>query len=145
MAEESESATPTEAKCPLVLVVDDDEGIREALSDLLADAGFATVSARHGLDALNVLTELPELPTLILLDLRMPVMDGWAFCDARNRIRSLREIPIVALSAVPITEANRPAGIDAVLAKPMEVEDLASVALRLAGQMAGCRWRESIH
>jgi CheY-like chemotaxis protein len=133
-SENSESDTLAATPSPLVLVVDDDDAIRDALKDLLAEAGFATVSARNGLDALHVLNELEAPPTLIFLDLMMPVMDGWTFCEVRRRNGSLREIPVVALSAVPITESNRPDGINAFLAKPIDVNDLTWIALRLAGR-----------
>ena len=54
---------------PLVLVVDDDEAIRESAQDLLEDGGFDTIGARHGLEALNLLAALPVAPAFILLDL----------------------------------------------------------------------------
>jgi CheY-like chemotaxis protein len=119
---------------PLVLVVDDDDAIRESLGDLLEDAGFETVGARHGLEALNVLAVLATAPTFILLDLMMPVMDGWAFCDRRGKSGTFREIPIIALSAVELSESNRPAGIDAFLAKPIDVGKFAQLAARMAGR-----------
>jgi CheY-like chemotaxis protein len=119
---------------PLVLVVDDDAGLRDAMRDLLDDAGFASVGAQDGLDALRVLGDLPSAPTFILLDLMMPVMDGWAFCDSRGKIQALREIPVIAVSAAELSEADRPAGIDALLKKPVDVEKFALLAARLAGR-----------
>jgi CheY-like chemotaxis protein len=119
---------------PLVLVIDDDDGIRDALSDLLDDAGFATVGARHGLDALKLLASLETAPTFILLDLMMPIMDGWAFCDSRARNRALREIPVIAISAAKVSESDRPAGIDVFLPKPIDLDDFAWLALRIAGR-----------
>ena len=133
-SEIGESEVMAGGPLPLVLVVDDDDAIRDALRDLLAEAGFATVTARHGLDALHVLNGLEAPPTLIFLDLMMPVMDGWTFCEIRRRNGSLREIPVIALSAVPITESNRPDGIDAFLAKPIDVRELTWIALRLTGR-----------
>jgi two-component system, chemotaxis family, chemotaxis protein CheY len=133
-SENIDSETMAAAPSPLVMVIDDDDAIRDALKDLLAEAGFATVSAKHGLDALHVLNELEAPPTLIFLDLMMPVMDGWTFCEIRRRNGRLREIPVVALSALPITESNRPDGINAFLAKPIDVNDLTWIALRLTGR-----------
>ena len=133
---DSESSEPTslaEARRPLVLVVDDDDAIREALCELLEDAGFASVGARHGLEALKVLAASNAAPTFILLDLMMPVMDGWAFCDSRRRNRFLREIPVIAISAAELSESNRPAGIDAFLPKPIDVARFAGLAIRMAG------------
>jgi len=134
---DSESAGATslgEPRRPLVLVVDDDDAIREALCELLEDAGFATVGARHGLDALNVLAVSETDPTFILLDLMMPVMDGWAFCDSRRKSRALRKIPVIAISAVEMSGSKRPAGIDAFVAKPIDVDRFARLAARLANR-----------
>ncbi len=132
-AENIDATSLAEPRRPLVLVVDDDDGIREALCDLLDDAGFATIGARHGLEALKVLAVSAEAPTFILLDLMMPVMDGWAFCDSRRKSRALLDIPVVAISAVDLAESNRPAGIDAFLAKPIDVDSFAGLAARMAG------------
>jgi CheY-like chemotaxis protein len=124
---------------PQVLVVDDDDAIREALRDLLDDAGFVTVGARHGLEALETLAAPGAAPAFILLDLMMPVMDGWAFCDRRGSDQALREIPVIAISAVEISDANRPRGIDAFLTKPIDLQTFARLALRLAGRKTRAR------
>jgi CheY-like chemotaxis protein len=123
-----------EPRRPLVLVVDDDDAIREALCDILDDAGFATVGARHGLEALKVLAASEADPTFILLDLMMPVMDGWAFCDSREKSRTLRAIPVIAISAAAISESDRPAEIDAFLMKPIDMDQFAGLAVRIAGR-----------
>ena len=133
-AESAEATSLGEPKLPLVLVVDDDDAIREALCDLLEDAGFATIAARHGLEALTVLTTLPTVPTFILLDLMMPIMDGWAFCRSRWKSRTLREIPVILISAVDMSESNRPTGIDAFLPKPIDVDTFSRLAARMAGR-----------
>jgi CheY-like chemotaxis protein len=137
--EEVELGTPAR---PLVLVVDDDDGIRDALGDLLEEAGFDTVRARHGREALNILAAMATAPTFILLDLMMPVMDGWAFCDTRQKIRTISEVPVIAISAAEISEENRPAGIDAFLAKPIDLDRFARLASRLA-RRTGTRVRPS--
>jgi PleD family two-component response regulator len=62
-----------------VLVIDDDEHIRYSLVDALEDEGYRAVSASNGVEALEVLRVLPNPPSVILLDLMMPVMDGWEF------------------------------------------------------------------
>src|SRR3954454_24020766 len=119
---------------PLVLVVDDDDAIREALCDLLDDAGFAAVGARHGLEALKVIAASDAAPTFILLDLMMPVMDGWAFCDSRGKNRALREIPVIAISAADLPESERPPAIDAFLMKPIDMAQFAGLAVRITGR-----------
>jgi CheY-like chemotaxis protein len=133
-SENTDVTSLSERRRPLVLVVDDDDAIREALCDLLDDAGFATVGARHGLEALKVIATSTAVPTFILLDLMMPVMDGWAFCDSRAKSRALREIPVIVISAGEISESNRPAGVDAFLAKPIDVDSFAWLAVRMAGR-----------
>lgn len=133
-AESSDATSLAEPSRPLVLVVDDDDAIRGALCDLLEDAGFATVGARHGLEALRTLTTVPTIPAFILLDLMMPIMDGWAFCRSRWKSRTLREIPVILISAVDMSESNRPTGIDAFLPKPLDVESFTRLAARLAGR-----------
>src|SRR5688500_17713436 len=82
-----------------VLVVEDDEGIREALCDLLATEGFDVTSAVHGADALEKLRGNGEKPNVILLDLMMPVMDGWAFRAEQRRDPALAAIPVVVITA----------------------------------------------
>lgn len=133
-AERSDATSLAEPRRPLVLVVDDEDAIREALCDLLEDAGFATIGARHGLDALRALTTLPTAPAFILLDLMMPIMDGWAFCRSRWRSQTLRDIPVILISAVDMSESNRPTGIDAFLPKPLDVEKFTQLAVRIAGR-----------
>jgi CheY-like chemotaxis protein len=129
---------------PLVLVVDDDDAIREALRDLLDDAGFDTLGARHGLEALKILAALATAPTFILLDLMMPVMDGWAFCDKRRKSRSFSQVPVIAISAADISESSRPAGIDAFLAKPIDLEEFARLAGRLSGRQRARKQPSSV-
>jgi CheY-like chemotaxis protein len=129
---------------PLVLVVDDDDAIREALADLLDDAGFDTVGARNGLEALNILAMRATAPTFILLDLTMPVMDGWAFCDTRRTNRKFSEVPVIAISAVEIAESNRPIGIDAFLSKPIDLDKFAQLAIRMSGRRRTRARRNSV-
>ena len=119
---------------PVVLVVDDDDANREAMRELLDDAGFATIGTRNGLEALDVLATLTAPPAFILLDLMMPVIDGWAFCDKRGESRALRHIPLIATSGAEVPESARPAGIDAFLAKPIDLDAFARFAARLAGR-----------
>jgi len=133
-SENTESHALAVADRPLVLVVDDDDGIRDALRDLLDDAGFATLGARHGLEALNVLGALTTAPAFILLDLMMPVMDGWAFCASRVKDPTLSEIPVIAISAATISESDRPRGVDAFLPKPFDADEFARFADRLTGR-----------
>ncbi len=83
----------------VILVVDDDALIREELRDGLIDAGFATDTAPNGAEANRLLRRLGYRPDLILLDLMMPVMDGWQFRAGQLRDPSLAPIPVLLLSA----------------------------------------------
>ena len=82
----------------LILVVDDDDDIRESMVEILADHDYATAEARNGEDALQQLRRGLR-PDAILLDLMMPVMDGRAFRDAQRADPVLAPIPVVILSA----------------------------------------------
>ncbi|HET6283330.1 MAG TPA: response regulator [Polyangia bacterium] len=117
---------------PLVLVVDDDKGIREAVVSFLDDVGFATAQACNGLDAVNLIADAEVPPTLIVLDLMMPVLDGWAFCQLRQGIQSLMEIPVVAVSAGSVLGSREPLRVDATLAKPFDPDELAWLVTRVA-------------
>jgi two-component system, OmpR family, response regulator len=110
---------------PLVLIVDDDEGIRGAIADLLEDEGFATAQAADGAEALNFLADSSTPPVLILLDLMMPVVDGWTFCKVRQGVQSLMEIPIIAVSAAPMVGTREPLRVEATLSKPFDPDRLA--------------------
>ena len=105
-----------------VLVVDDDDSIRQIVSLVLSDEGYHVMSAAHGQAALDLLDQF--VPDIILLDLRMPVMDGWEFA------RIYRELPpphapivafVAALNAAQDSAAVHAHGI---LPKPFDLEDL---------------------
>jgi CheY-like chemotaxis protein len=82
-----------------VLIVDDDEEIRESMIDFLQDHGYAPVGATNGKDALDKLEGgLPE-PCVIIMDLMMPVMDGLTFRDEQLRHPELAGIPVIVVSA----------------------------------------------
>jgi CheY-like chemotaxis protein len=119
---------------PLVLVVDDDDGIREAIVDLLSDEGFEVVGASNGVEALNFLADCPRKPSLILLDLMMPMLDGWTFCKVRQGVSMLMEIPVIAISAAPMNGPQGPLRVDATLPKPFDPDALTWLATRMTGR-----------
>jgi two-component system chemotaxis response regulator CheY len=105
-----------------ILVVEDDHDIRVSMRALLEDEGFEVLTVTNGLAALSVLERSAELPRLILLDLMLPVMDGWHFA-ARVRLNSrLANIPIVIISAYE--DPPPPDGISGFLKKPMNTDAL---------------------
>jgi CheY-like chemotaxis protein len=83
---------------PRVLVIDDDWEICDAVKDALDDAGYEAVCLSNGASALEHLARNP-LPAAILLDLFMPVMDGWTFADRLRSVPRLSGIPIVVMTA----------------------------------------------
>jgi CheY-like chemotaxis protein len=111
-----------------VLVVDDDASIRELLSTALEDDGYEVVPATNGQDALAVVERWR--PDVIVLDLMMPIMDGWTFA---KRLRELDEIPIVVLSAVnDIARHAKSVGAAEVVGKPFDLDQLLPKVARAA-------------
>lgn len=82
-----------------VMVVDDDERIRRSVAELLEMEGYTVLAAANGEDALRLLRTRP-LPGLILLDVNMPVMDGWRFRDTLLKELPLASIPVVVTSGI---------------------------------------------
>ncbi len=120
-------------KSPVVLVVDDDPDILEALSEILEAEGFDIRRARNGKEALERLE--PEPPQLILLDLMMPVMDGWEFSQRMREIPHAAKIPVIVLSADRnVGSKARDIGAVGHLAKPFELNDLLEM---VRGSLAG--------
>ncbi|HEY2748207.1 MAG TPA: response regulator [Polyangia bacterium] len=105
-----------------VLLVEDDEDIRQSVAEILREEGFNVAAAVDGDDALRYLRGTDDVPRLILLDLMMPVMDGWGFRAAQLADARLAEIPVVILSAA--TDVRRHAAqlhVDDYLVKPLDV------------------------
>jgi two-component system, chemotaxis family, chemotaxis protein CheY len=115
---------------PLILVVEDDPDILEAVSDVLLGEGYRVARARHGREALDRVAAEP--PDLILLDLMMPVMDGLAFARALRADGRQPPIPVVVISADGNAEHAAGVGARAFLAKPFDLEALLA-AVRGAG------------
>jgi CheY-like chemotaxis protein len=80
------------------MVVEDDRDVRLALAEILAEEGYRVAVAEHGYDALRQL-RFGMQPGVILLDLMMPVMDGWEFLAQQRATPSLASIPVVVLTA----------------------------------------------
>jgi two-component system cell cycle response regulator DivK len=110
---------------PRVLLVDDYPDAREMYSEYLEFSGFEVVEAANGMEALQQAAE--ECPDIILMDLSLPVMDGW---EATRRLKAderTANIPVVALTGhalAGISEGAKRAGCDAFVTKPCLPEDL---------------------
>ncbi len=113
-----------------VLVVDDDEAISEFVSWVLADEGHEVVTAANGALALRALERV--CPDVILLDMRMPVMDGWEFARAYRAVWD-RLAPIVVVTAAQdAAQRAREVEADGYLGKPFDVDDLIATVQRFA-------------
>lgn len=112
----------------LILVVEDDEAILRSVEQILTDEGYAVALAFNGRDALEQVRM--SAPRLILLDMKMPVMDGWAFAAAYRQLPG-PHAPIVALTAAHDSRA-RAAEIAAAgyIAKPFDLDKLLDLVRR---------------
>jgi two-component system, NtrC family, sensor kinase len=106
-----------------VLVIEDDSAIRTAVCELLEEEGFEVSTCEQGQAALQALRDGRPLPDLIILDLMMPVMDGWDFRVKQRTDPMLADIPVVAISADCSPKA-RAIHADAYLSKPFSAEEL---------------------
>jgi CheY-like chemotaxis protein len=112
-----------------VLIVDDEFGIVEALSDVLSEQGMTVSTARNGKDALKRVAEAK--PDLILCDYMMPVMDGLQFITELRKADGAT--PIVLMTAVRREQLAEGLPVSEVLQKPFRVEQLLSVVKRFLG------------
>ena len=110
---------------PVVLLVDDYPDAREMYAEYLEFSGFEVVEAGNGLEALE--RALDKTPDVILMDLSLPVMDGWEATRRLKADRRTADIPVVALTGhalAGISEGAKKAGCDAFVTKPCLPEDL---------------------
>jgi two-component system response regulator MprA len=104
-----------------ILVVDDDPAILATVSEALDMEGFPVVTASNGAEALDAVDRAQ--PALVLLDMRMPVLDGWAFMRI-VRERRLNLAVVVMTAASDARRWGREVGAEGVLAKPFELDEL---------------------
>src|ERR1700753_2100429 len=106
-----------------VLVVEDEEELRETMPDALELNGYTVVAAHDGQAALEELDRIEHI-CMVLLDLLMPRMNGWDFLEKRGQRRGLHRVRVITHSSAP---SQAPRGVPRVLQKPMEFERLLSV------------------
>lgn len=112
-----------------LLVVEDDNDIRESLLDYLSFIGFKAVAVTNGQEALSYLREnLNSLPDLILLDYMMPVMNGMTFLNAMEKESPSLRIPVILISAATIDDASFPSNVVKFMKKPFNLKDLTRTA-----------------
>jgi CheY-like chemotaxis protein len=111
-----------------LLLVDDDDALRTALAEVLQDEQWDVATARNGQDALTQLRATLEagepLPCAILLDLMMPVMDGFTFRAEQTRDERLAHLPVIVLTAGTIDDRVRRLGVKVTMRKPIDLESL---------------------
>ncbi|SRR5712692_6648561 len=119
-----------------VLVIDDDFDIRDLLIEILRDEGLSVATASQGAEALKMLETVR--PDVILLDLNMPVMNGFEFRRAQRRDPALRRIPTVVMTAADL-QKDRIAELAAegALGKPISFPDLLSMVKRYCTRIDG--------
>ncbi|QSQ22181.1 response regulator [Pyxidicoccus parkwayensis] len=116
-----------------LLVVDDDLDIRDALQDVFELEGYAVLLAADGLEALAQLRQVETPPRLILLDLMMPRMDGFAFREALRHEAALSDIPVLVASAdLDVKGAAEGLDVAGWLRKPLDLSELLSAVKRLS-------------
>jgi len=122
-----------EAEPKRILVIDDESGVRRLLTDLLAGEGYDVSEASDGIRGLERLRDVS--PDLIILDLMMPVVSGWAFAHECRRMDISGDVRIIAMSAMFDLNAAAATldglGVRAYVAKPFDVEALLALVAQL--------------
>jgi two-component system response regulator MprA len=118
-----------------LLIVEDNEVVREGLAVVLRRAGYAVVPAANGQEALAALRGGLR-PDLILLDMLLPTVDGWRFLDQRRREPALAAIPVVILTGLGVAgpEWASSLGAAGLLRKPVETDELLREVRRCQGR-----------
>jgi CheY-like chemotaxis protein len=111
----------------VILLVEDDEDVREMLAFTLETRGYQVTVVKNGSDALEALASLQ--PCLVILDLVMPVMTGWQVI-AEMQVRGLAKVPVCVISAL---NSQSPPEAVATLCKPFDTRELFAVASRYCG------------
>lgn len=122
---------------PTVLVADDSSDIRTVVKYSLIDQGFRVIEASNGYEAIQLARQYR--PTVILLDLCMPGIDGWEVTLQLRSDPALDEVPIIAMTAYDVSSAIRSAqtaGCQQVIAKPFDLYDIAQAVSHFAAPHA---------
>jgi len=118
--------------CGGVLVVEDDPDIRDAIRQILELEGYKVFTTSNGKEAIDLLRKI-ESPCLILLDLMMPIMNGWEFLEVQRGNHILADIPVViATAGTDIKNLPKTAGF---MRKPVDLDALLSRVRQFCGEM----------
>ena len=113
-----------------ILVIEDDDDLRNLLVDYLGERGFAVASVGGGSEALAYLESNPR-PDVIVLDMKMAPMSGWEFLDHKRTRPQLEDVPVVAASASQRVDSAPLPGVTCAFAKPLDVDALVDTLARL--------------
>ncbi|MDQ6670278.1 MAG: response regulator [Chloroflexota bacterium] len=116
-----------------ILVVDDDPAVRKLVTDVLCEH-YAVTVAGNGAEALELVRQAP--PDAILLDMMMPVMDGWTFLEVYREQSQCEQIPVVVVSAEPGACDGQQLGVHACVSKPFDVDRLKATVEQLFTETA---------
>jgi CheY-like chemotaxis protein len=108
-----------------VLVIDDDDAVCEVLREALSEDGYAVATVPHGAAALELVKH--HQPAVILLDLRMPIMDGWSFAEQYRRAAKPAASLILVSALKEIEESAARLGAAAFIRKPFELDEVVQV------------------
>ncbi len=115
----------------VILIVEDDLDIQEYLADILRDEGYEVMTASNGQEACDRLRSPSALPDLILLDLMMPIMDGWQFRAEQLKDAALALIPVIVLSgSIDVRKESAALGAAGYATKPFKLDALLSTIRR---------------
>ncbi len=120
-----------------ILIVEDDADLRSVEAEVLGAEGFEVRTAGDGLEALEAI-DTTGAPALILLDLRMPRLNGWDLAERLRANEQLRRVPIIVVAAhLAIAEEASSIGARAWLHKPVSIDHLLAVVRRVFGERSG--------
>jgi CheY-like chemotaxis protein len=114
-----------------ILVVDDDDDFREALCEVVSEAGYPVEQAENGEVALARIAA--EAPGIVLLDLKMPVLDGWGVVERLRKDASTAAIPVLILSAYGFEWESELLGAQGFIPKSVGMEEILDRLRRVAG------------
>jgi DNA-binding response OmpR family regulator len=109
----------------MILIVDDEEPLRDFLTLVFEDAGYEVRTAIHGVQALEIVAQ--DLPDLVISDVMMPLLNGVELC---RQLKQANDIPVILMSAAG-HDLAKSAGADAFIAKPFELESMESLVNRV--------------
>lgn len=121
-----------------ILLVEDDEAIRDTMKDYLESEGYPVITAKNGMDGLNLMRNGLR-PSFVLVDLLMPIMDGWEFLFVKSHDQKFENIPVAVLTAAQMPQDKMKAALnkaDIILKKPIDLGELMRAVREYCGSPA---------